>query len=140
MKAYSAAKMKTYTVFAPKNDDRSFKDRVADYRFVKEGYAFWAAIFGPLWLLAKQMWLEALAYFIGLSILLSILQLAGLNEIGSSLFVFLVSIIFALFARDIEAMHLERQGFKMVSLVTGKSFSECEEKYFYALDDEREGE
>lgn len=127
--------MQTYTVYAPPADNRSFREQAVDYVFLREGYAFWAAIFGPLWLLARQMWLEALVYFVVLGILEGVLQWFGLNEYGATMLYFLISFIFALFARDIERWHYERKDYVMISLINGKSRDECETKFFHKIFD-----
>lgn len=125
--------MKSYLVYAPEPDNRAVVEQAADFKFLKEGYSILAALFGPFWLVAKQLWIEAAIYFVGLGSLLGALGFFGLNEIGATLFYFITSALFAIFARDIEAWHLERGGYRMVSIVTGKTYAECEEKYFTSL-------
>jgi len=125
--------MKTYRIYAPSSSDPTSLNPAENVKFVKEGYSFLAAIFGPFWLLAKQMWFEALGYFAGLIIVLNILSFFGLNEIGSTALLYLVSAIFGLFANDIEAQHLEQKGYDMAAIVTGSSYELCEAKYFQSL-------
>ena len=47
--------MQTYTIYAPIDENRPLIERAMDYHFIKEGFALWAAIFGPFWLLAKGL-------------------------------------------------------------------------------------
>lgn len=122
--------MKTYTIYAPEYDDRSFKERAMDYQFIKEGFSLWALLFGPFWLAIKGMWLELLTYCaiaVGLSLGL---QLLGFNAEAISGATFIANIIFAIFARDIERLHLERDGFQMVSIINGKTKEDCEASFF----------
>lgn len=125
--------MQTYTIHAPPVDNRNFSEQAADYVFLKEGYAYWAALFGPFWLLARKLWLEALIYFVALGLIQAILQYFGLNEYGATLLYFMVSIIFALFAYDVERWHYARKDYVMISLVNGKSRVDCEAKFFNKL-------
>lgn len=122
--------MKTYTIYAPMEDNRSFEERAMDYHFIKEGFSIWAALFGPFWLLIKGMWLETLGYFLAAIGLTLVLQLLGANEGAMSAFLWGANFIFAIFARDIERLHYERSGFRLISVVNGKSKDECEALYF----------
>jgi len=123
-------KIKTYTVHSPPKDNRSQEERAMDIVFIKEGYNLWAGLFGPFWSLANALWREA-AVHIGLIILVSgILGMIGFNAQAISGAQFLGNLIFGLFARDVLRMNYERAGFKMVSVVTGKNFEECETRYF----------
>src|SRR6201995_412269 len=53
--------MPVYTVHAPAAPDSSLiaADRFA---FVRDGFHFWAMVFGPLWLLAHRLWLALLGW------------------------------------------------------------------------------
>jgi|GEM_PF-6087454 len=125
--------MQTYTIHAPMEDNRSLEERAMDYQFIKEGFSIWAALFGPFWLLMKGMWLETLSYFLAAIGLGLVLQLLGFNEEAISAFIMGANFIFALFARDIERLHFERSGFKLISVVNGKTKDECEARYFRSL-------
>ena len=125
--------MQTYTIYAPIDENRPLIERAMNYQFIKEGFSLWAALFGPLWLLAKGLWLETLAFFAAAIGLTLILQLIGFNEAAISAAMTGTTIIFGFFARDIERLHYERSGFKLISVVNGKTKHECEARYFRSL-------
>src|ERR1700712_5643465 len=50
--------MPVYTVHAPAADDGE-ADR---FTFVRDGFHFWAFVFGPLWLARHRLWLALLGY------------------------------------------------------------------------------
>ena len=125
--------MQTYTIYAPIDENRPLIERAMNYQFIKEGFSLWAALFGPLWLLAKGLWLETLAFFAAAIGLTLILQLIGFNEAAISAAMTGTTIIFGFFARDIERLHYERSGFKLISVVNGKTKDECEARYFRSL-------
>ncbi len=56
--------MPVYTVHAPVAPDASIvaADRFA---FVRDGFHFWAMVFGPLWLLSHRLWLALLGWIVG---------------------------------------------------------------------------
>src|SRR5580693_4907466 len=55
--------MPVYTVHAPAAPDASLiaADRFA---FVRDGFHFWAMVFGPLWLLAHRLWLATIGWIV----------------------------------------------------------------------------
>ena len=122
--------MKTFTVHSPPEDNRPDADRVMDYVFIKEGFSVWAALFGPFWALANKMWMEA-GIFIGAIIVGSIIMDAiGLTPAAISGAILASYGVFGLFARDLQRAYYERIGYKLVSVVKGKTREECELRYF----------
>jgi hypothetical protein len=69
--------MPVYTVHAPLaggTEARSAADRVV---FVRDGFHFWAFVFGPLWLAWRRLWLALIGYvavMVGVAVALSLLQ------------------------------------------------------------------
>ncbi len=58
--------MPVYTVHAPVAADASIvaTDRFA---FVRDGFHFWALVFGPLWLLSHRLWLALIGWIVVLA-------------------------------------------------------------------------
>ena len=125
--------MQTYTIYAPLDVNRPLIERAMDYHFIKEGFSLWAAVFGPFWLLAKGLWLETLGFFAAAIGLTLILQLIGFNEASISMAMTGTIFLFGFFARDIERLHYERSGYRLISVVNGKSKDDCEARYFRGL-------
>lgn len=122
--------MKTYTIYAPPQDDRPYESRAIEYKFIKEGYSLWAGLFGPLWLLAKAIWVEGAIYFAVLIASSTLLHYLGFNATAQSGFFTLANLVFGLFARDVERMYYERLGYEMISVINGKSEPDCEARFF----------
>jgi hypothetical protein len=53
--------MPVFTVHAPLSG-ASIDDNADEFVFVRDGYHFWAFLFGPLWLLWHRLWLAFVAY------------------------------------------------------------------------------
>src|SRR5258706_2973715 len=55
--------MPVYTVYAPVTNGAGIAatDR---YAFVRDGFHFWAAVFGPLWLVWHRLWLALIGWII----------------------------------------------------------------------------
>jgi hypothetical protein len=56
--------MPTYTVHAPPPKARETASDPDRFRFVRDGFYFWAFLLAPLWLLAKRLWLALLGYIV----------------------------------------------------------------------------
>src|SRR5262249_57475782 len=74
--------MAVYTVHEPplKRDELAVDpDR---FVFVRDGFSFWAFLFGPLWMLRHRMWLVLLGYvivLIALALVQNALQVSSLT-------------------------------------------------------------
>ena len=69
--------MPVYTVHAPTANgaDLGATDK---FVFVRDGFHFWAMLFGPLWLAAKQLWLALIGWVIvTVGIVVAVVQLGG---------------------------------------------------------------
>ncbi len=56
--------MSTYTVHAPpprKGESAASPER---FKFVRDGFYFWAFLLGPLWLLVHRLWLALFGYLV----------------------------------------------------------------------------
>lgn len=84
--------MATFTVLEPppkKSEDSASPVR---YAFVRDGFYFWALVFGPVWMLYHRMWLVFLMYVAGITGVHAALWAAG----ASGLVKFIVSVLIAL--------------------------------------------
>jgi Protein of unknown function (DUF2628) len=100
--------------------------------FIRDGFAWTAWLFTPLWLLAKRAWLALLVYVVAAVALVLLARVLGLSG-GASLLVLLAAqMIFGFEAEGLERWLLERDGWRMVGSVNGRSIEECERRFFDA--------
>jgi hypothetical protein len=59
--------MPVYTVHAPEGADPAVGRGADKFAFVRDGFSFWAFLFGLLWLLYNRLWLAALGYLVVIS-------------------------------------------------------------------------
>jgi hypothetical protein len=78
---------------------------------LREGFAWGAALFGPLWLLANRLWLAAGAVLLAL-ILLALLPVAAALPGG-----LLLALLLGWHGRDLQRMKLARQGRPVLHVV-----------------------
>lgn len=122
--------MKLYTVHQPDEktaDPLEIAERIV---FVKDGFAWIALLIPALWALWNRMWLV----FVGYLLLASIVQ-SGLMALGSSTetiaaVTVLINLLFALEANNLRRWTLERKGFTEIGAVAGRSWEECEARFF----------
>ncbi|HEY8611501.1 MAG TPA: DUF2628 domain-containing protein [Roseomonas sp.] len=80
-------------------------------RLVREGFSFWAFLFGPLWLLWHGLWLALLGYLVVAT------AIAFLPEPWEGLAGLGLQIFLGFHARDLERWTLGRRGFAAEGVV-----------------------
>jgi hypothetical protein len=121
-----------YSVYEPPSQVTNVVERADKLAFVKEGFS-WPALFVPLlWVLYQRMWIE----FVVLALVYVALQVAfGSEAQGQALAAwasFAVSVLFAFEANDLRAAALERKGYRLAGVTSGRDRTEAERSFFTA--------
>jgi hypothetical protein len=121
--------MPVYTVHAPVSDSADFRatDR---FVFVRDGFHFWGAILGPVWLIWHRLWL-ALAGWIVAIVLLE-LAIAKLGA-GSAAILFadiIVALLMGLEAASLERWTLSRRRWRQLDIVVADDEEQAERRFF----------
>jgi hypothetical protein len=124
--------MAVYTVHEPPLKRDQTAPDPERFVFVRDGFAFWAFVLGPLWMLRHRLWLV----FIGYIVLTIALQL-GLRALGASSTVmavvsFLIALLVGLEAATLRRFTLSRRGWKNVGIVVGDDLDAVERRFFDA--------
>lgn len=121
--------MQTYTVYEKRVPPETLEERAEELVFVKEGFALWAFLLPALWFLVNRLW-RGLLLYLALSIGLT-LALGGLGagEQALAWAGILLNVIFGFEARDIFRASLERRGYVLKGVVSGRNLEECERRY-----------
>jgi len=121
--------MPVYTVHAPLTNDAGAlaADRFA---FVRDGFHFWAALLGPVWLLWHGLWL-ALIGWIAVMVAVS----AGLSALGvGGNAILLVDILLALLmgfeAASLRRWTLSRRNWRQLDIVVAEDWESAERRFF----------
>lgn len=102
-------------------------DRVA---LLREGFAFWAFVFGAVWLVAKRQWLLLAGYIIA-AIALSVLCRAWeLSEISVGLVNMWLQVMLAYHASDLQAWALKRKGYRFAGVLVAESEMHAHRRYY----------
>ncbi len=122
--------MPVYTVHQPPlrpNETAVDPDR---FVFVREGFAFWAFLLAPLWLLVKRLWLALIIYVVAMAVLVFALRFAGIAAGPRFLVLFLVSLLFGLEAATVQRWTLARRKWTQAGVVVADRLDEAERRFF----------
>jgi signal transduction histidine kinase len=121
-----------YSVYEPPSDASDIVERADRLAFVKEGFSWPAFLVPILWLLYYRMWLE----FVFLALAYVALQLVfGTDAQGQTLFGWAslaIAVLFAFEANDLRAASLERRGYRLAGVASGRDRTEAERSFFAA--------
>lgn len=124
--------MSVYTVHEPpprRNESAADPER---FRFVRDGFHFWAFVFGPVWMLFHRLWLVFLCYVILSATLHTVLWFAGTTS-GTKFYIgVLISILIGLEAPTLRRWTYARRGWKTVSVVAANDAEDAERRFFDA--------
>jgi len=121
-----------YSVYEPPSQATNAVERADRLAFVKEGFS-WPALFVPLlWLLYHRMWIE----FVVLALIYVALQVAFGTEAQGQAFAawasLAVGVLFAFEANDLRTAALERKGYRLAGVASGRDRTEAERAFFTA--------
>ena len=121
--------MPVYTVHAPTADnaDIAATDRFA---FVRDGFRFWAALLGPLWLAWHRLWLALIGWIV---VMIAIeVGLARLGAGGTAIFFtnVLIALLMGFEASSIRRWTLSRRNWRQLDIVVADSEEAAERRFF----------
>lgn len=121
--------MQTYTVHEPRVAPEDIEDRAAKLVFLKEGFSFWALMSPFLWLLFNGLWRGLLAYLLLTVAVIGAMTYLGVGQQVIGWGSFVINLIFGFEARDIYRASLERRGYALKGVVSGRNLAECERRF-----------
>ena len=120
--------MAVFTVHEPrprKNESEAAPER---YRFVRDGFHFWAFLLGPLWMLWRRMWLVLLMYVIcGTAIQIALYKF-GMSSTVKFTVGFLIALLVGFEAGTLRRWSLRR--WTQVGVVVAPDREEAERRFF----------
>jgi len=122
--------MPTYTVHEPpprKSESVADPERFA---FVRDGFHFWAFVFGPLWLLAHRLWLVLLLYVVingVINVGLAVVAAPGLLKFAVAL---AIALLMGFEAPSLRRWTLGRRRWKTLGFVVGDNLEMAERRFY----------
>jgi hypothetical protein len=121
--------MPVFTVHMPFSGDRA-EASAEKALFVRDGFQFWAFVFGPLWFAWHRLWIAAVAYLMilaGLEAAMSWLRL----DVGARLLVmWLIGLLIGFEAASIFRLSRSRGRWREVGLVVADNREGAERRFF----------
>lgn len=99
-----------------------------DIVLVKEGFAWPAFLFGPLWFLWHRLWLALLGYLATNVVLAAALALFGANPAQQLLAGVAFALLVGWHGNDLRRWTLLRRGYRLVELVVARDEGEAEKR------------
>jgi hypothetical protein len=123
--------MPTYTVHAPPPKQGEAASAPERFRFVRDGFHFWAFVFPPLWLLAYRLWLALVIYVVGYGAIAVALAFAGATPNMQLAAAVLIHLLMGFEASSIRRWTYARRKCATLGFVVGED-EETAEQRFYA--------
>jgi hypothetical protein len=125
--------MRVYTVYAPPGRER--QGRIDRIEFVREGFRWLALLFPFLWLLFNRTWLPLLGYLVLAGGVPALLMLAGASESAVLPYALGLNVLVGLEADTLKRWSLERKGWRMIGVASGRDRVEAERAFFERRDE-----
>jgi len=124
--------MRTYTVHEPPVSAGDRLERAERLLFVREGFSLIAALLTPFWMLANRLWLPFLAYLGALASIEIAGWLFAIPQSSTAWVLVALHVLVGLESDAIRRWGLARRGYHAIGSVTGRTFDECERRFFEA--------
>src|SRR5438105_3934524 len=121
--------MPVYTVHAPLASAADF--RATDkFIFVRDGFHFWAMVFGPLWLIWKRLWLALLGWIIAIVALEIVLARLGAGSAAIVSADVMVALLMGFEAASLQRWTLSRRNWRQLDVVVADDEETAERRFF----------
>ena len=124
--------MTVYSVYEPPAEAPDLMQRADRLAFVKEGFS-WSALLVPLlWLLYYRMWIELIVLVLIYIVLQIVFGSDAQGQVLTAWASFAIGVLFAFEANDLRAAALERRGYRLAGVASGRDRTEAERSFFTA--------
>ncbi len=124
--------MAVYTVHEPPLKRYQTAADPERFRFVRDGFSFWAFLLAPLWMVRHRMWLVLVGYAAIVALLETALYLVGASSTAKVLAGFLLSLLVGIEAGTLRRFTLHRRRWSNIGLVVGDDLETAERRFFDA--------
>jgi hypothetical protein len=121
--------MKIYTVHAPVRRDSDVSPNPDRFRFVRDGFYFWAFLFGPVWMIWHRLWLVLVLYLVGIAALFAGLTVLGVSRPAQFVVGLLIAVLIGCEAGSLRRFGLRRR-WTQAGVVAATDLEEAERRFF----------
>jgi hypothetical protein len=121
-----------YSVYQPPSEAPDLAERADRLAFVKEGFS-WPALLVPLlWLIYYRMWIELIVLVLLYIALPAVFGTDVRGEMLAGWASLAIAVLFGFEANDLRSFSLERRGYRLVGVASGRDRTEAERSFFHA--------
>jgi hypothetical protein len=124
--------MPVYTVHEPPQRDEDTLAHTVRFRFVRDGFHFWAFLLAPLWMLRHRLWLELIAYSLIVGGAVFVMRRLGIEDSAGFWVALFLAVLVGIEASSLLRWKLSRRGFEQVGIVVGDDLEDAERRFFDA--------
>jgi hypothetical protein len=127
--------MQTFTVHEPPKtpaDPADRIDRAERLVFIREGFSWGAALFGPLWMLMHRLWWPLAGYMLVYGSLEMLRTAEIIDERWIGLGMVALHLLLGFEGDTLRRWYLGRRGWHTLGFVNGRNQIECEQRFFDA--------
>jgi Protein of unknown function (DUF2628) len=122
--------MPVYTVHAPVADGTEARSVADRFVFVRDGFHFWAFVFGPLWLLWHRLWLALLGYVVVTTAGTAALSLSPASAGTRFTVTLLIALLMGFEAASLRRWTLSRRKWRQLDIVVADDEETAERRFF----------
>jgi hypothetical protein len=104
--------MAAYAVFEPPMRGRSAAEHADRFVFMREGFSFWAFLFGVLWIIWRRLWLVLIIYVALVGLLQYGLMLLGISPSARTAVTVLIHLLLGMEAATLRRWTMVRRGWR----------------------------
>jgi hypothetical protein len=120
--------MPVFTVHAPVDAvRRADSDR---FVFVRDGFHFWAFLFGPLWFIAHRLWLALVTYVVVVAAIIGLMLALHTGADARTLVTLIVMLLTGYEAGNVRRWSLSRNWWRELGIVVADDAEAAERRFF----------
>jgi hypothetical protein len=122
--------MAVYTVHAPPVEGTDVRGTTDKFVFIRDGFSFWAFVFGPVWLLYHRLWLAFAGYMVLSLAMEVVLKLLHASAGGRLAVMTVIAVLIGLEANSLWRWTLSRRKWRQLDVVVEKNEEVAERRFF----------
>ena len=121
--------MPVFTVHAPVMNDAGIRatDRIA---FVRDGFHFWAAVLGPVWLIWHRLWLALIGWVVVMAAIGFGMSALGAGGKAILLVDVMLALLMGFEAASLRRWTFSRRNWRQIDIVVADNREQAERRFF----------
>jgi len=122
--------MTVYTVHEPPPRRSRSAGDASNFVFVRDGFHFWAFVLGPIWMLARRLWLTLLLYIVIMALVQTGLWALGVSGAVKAAVALLIGLLVGIEASTLRRWTYARRKWIYHGVVSASDIEKAERRFF----------